>query len=56
MESSKWEILEPLSIWRDPKYPMVFCDTYGEEEYLVNSSEEGNEMSKFNRAEIEQVV
>lgn len=55
-KSSKWEVLEPLRIWRDFRNPLVFCNTEGEEEYLVNSSEEGNEMSKFNRAEIDQVV
>lgn len=54
--SPKRETLQALSIWRDPNNPFVFCDMEGDEEYLENTSEEGNEMSRFNRAEINQVV
>jgi hypothetical protein len=43
-------------MWRDAKNPLVFCHLEGEEEYLANTTEEGNEMSKFNKAEIDQVV
>ncbi|XP_056009192.1 helicase with zinc finger domain 2-like isoform X3 [Ostrea edulis] len=53
--SPKWETLQPLQMWRDPKNPLVFCHIEGEEEYLANTTEEGNEMSKFNKAEIDQV-
>lgn len=55
-KSPKLEVFEPLSIWRDHKNPLIFCHTEGEEEYLTNISEEGNVMSKYNKAEIDQVV
>lgn len=55
-KSPKLEVFEPLSIWRDHKNPLIFCHTEGEEEYLTHISEEGNVMSKFNKAEIDQVV
>ncbi|XP_061196372.1 helicase with zinc finger domain 2-like [Saccostrea echinata] len=51
----KWKMQQPLSLWRDPKNPLVFCHIEGQEEYLSNTTEEGNEMSKFNNAEIDQV-
>ena len=34
----------------------MFCNTEGEEEYLAYTTEEGNEMSRFNAKEIEHVV
>ncbi|XP_062578568.1 helicase with zinc finger domain 2-like [Saccostrea cucullata] len=54
-KSPKWEVLQPLNMWRNPKNPLVFCHIEGEEEYLANTTEEGNEMSKFNTAEIDHV-
>lgn len=46
----------PLALWENPKYPYVFCHTEGEEEYLAYTTEEGNEMSRYNSKEIEHVV
>ncbi|XP_061162412.1 helicase with zinc finger domain 2-like isoform X2 [Saccostrea echinata] len=54
--SPKWEVIEPLHMWRDPKDPCVFCHIEGEEEYLSYSTDEGNEMSRYNMAEVDQVV
>lgn len=55
-ESPKWAVKTPLSLWSNPKYPYVFCNTEGEEEYLAYTTEEGNEMSRYNAKEIEHVV
>lgn len=50
----------PMPIWpRDVKgiiYPHVFVHVEGEEKMLTVSTEDGNEQSKSNEAEIEQVV
>ncbi|XP_062566529.1 helicase with zinc finger domain 2-like [Saccostrea cucullata] len=54
-DPQKWKMLQPLSLWRDSENPLVFCHMEGQEDYLSNMSEEGNEMSKFNDAEIDQV-
>ncbi|XP_061196373.1 helicase with zinc finger domain 2-like [Saccostrea echinata] len=45
-----------LTMWRNPKYPMVFCHLEGIEEYLSFTTEEGKEMSRFNMMEVAQVV
>ncbi|XP_062578545.1 helicase with zinc finger domain 2-like [Saccostrea cucullata] len=54
-KSPKWEMLQPLGMWHNPKNPLIFCHIEGEEEYLANATEEGNEMPRFNKAEIDQV-
>lgn len=54
--SSKWQVLEPLQMWNNPENPCVFCHVEGEEEYLSYSTDEGNEMSRYNMAEVHQVV
>ncbi|XP_062578588.1 helicase with zinc finger domain 2-like isoform X2 [Saccostrea cucullata] len=55
-ESEKWMTRTPLGLWKNPKYPYVFCHTEGEEEYLTYTTEEGNEMSRYNSEEIGHVV
>lgn len=55
-DSPKWMTKTPLGLWTNPKYPYVFCHTEGEEQYLAYTTEEGNEMSRYNSKEIEQVV
>lgn len=55
-DSPKWMTKTPLGLWTNPKYPYVFCHTEGEEEYLAYTTEEGNEMSRYNSKEVEQVV
>ncbi|KAK3091961.1 hypothetical protein FSP39_024026 [Pinctada imbricata] len=55
-ESSKWMTDRPLSMWRDPNTPIVFCHVEGLEEHLTVSTEEGNEMSSSNAKELEIVL
>ncbi|XP_061163419.1 helicase with zinc finger domain 2-like [Saccostrea echinata] len=55
-ESEKWMTRTPLRLWKNPQYPYVFCHTEGEEEYLTYTTEEGNEMARYNSNEIERVA
>ncbi|XP_061168135.1 helicase with zinc finger domain 2-like [Saccostrea echinata] len=54
--SKKYEVKEPLKIWRNPHTPLLFCHMEGEEECLAVSTEEGNQQSRSNKAEVEHVV
>lgn len=56
MECSSWKEDPPLKIWFDPEKRHVFCHVTGEEIILPVSTEEGNEMSRSNKKEVEQVV
>ncbi|XP_021359811.1 helicase with zinc finger domain 2-like [Mizuhopecten yessoensis] len=51
-----WKEEKPLSIWKYPDVPHIFCHVEGEEEYLTVSTEEGNEQSCSNKAEVEKVM
>ncbi|KAK3089644.1 hypothetical protein FSP39_005283 [Pinctada imbricata] len=55
-KSKSWEVIEPLKMWLEPQIPLVFCHVEGIEECLTVSTEEGNEQSRSNKAEIDQVV
>ncbi|XP_062574956.1 helicase with zinc finger domain 2-like isoform X2 [Saccostrea cucullata] len=54
--SKKYEVKEPLQIWINPYTPLLFCHVEGEEECLAVSTEEGNQQSRSNKAEVEHVV
>ncbi|XP_060082155.1 helicase with zinc finger domain 2-like [Ylistrum balloti] len=54
--SRVWKEDNPLSIWKYSEVPHIFCHVEGEEEYLTVSTEEGNEQSCSNKAEIEKVL
>ncbi|XP_021359813.1 helicase with zinc finger domain 2-like [Mizuhopecten yessoensis] len=54
--SRAWKEETPLSIWKYPDVPHIFCHVEGEEEYLTVSTEEGNEHSCSNKAEVEKVM
>ncbi|XP_061168137.1 helicase with zinc finger domain 2-like [Saccostrea echinata] len=54
--SGKYKVKEPLQIWRNPHIPLLFCHIEGEEECLAVSTEEGNQQSRSNKAEVEHVV
>ncbi|XP_048757563.2 helicase with zinc finger domain 2-like [Ostrea edulis] len=56
MPSIAWKVKEPLSLWNFPMVPLLFCHVEGEEESLSVTTEEGNQQSKSNMAEVEQVV
>ena len=56
MPSIAWKVNEPLSLWRVPNVPHMFCHVEGEEETLQVTTDEGNQQSKSNKAEVEQVV
>ncbi|KAK3609926.1 hypothetical protein CHS0354_036695 [Potamilus streckersoni] len=45
-----------LKMWLDEDFPHVFCHTEGKEEILYNRTEEGNEQSRSNKIEVEQIV
>ena len=46
----------PLMAWFDKDKRTIFCHIYGEEEILPVSTEEGNEKSRRNKEEVNQVV
>ncbi|CAG2248111.1 unnamed protein product [Mytilus edulis] len=49
--------LKPLMMWQKSYgFPRVFCHVEGEEETLTVKTKEGNEQSKSNKKEIEQVL
>nr|XP_022315664.1 helicase with zinc finger domain 2-like isoform X2 [Crassostrea virginica] len=52
----RWIVDEPLKIWRNPRIPLLFCHIEGEEEILEVATEEGNQQSRRNRAEVDHVV
>lgn len=52
----RWIVDEPLKIWRNPEIPLLFCHVEGEEETQAVASEEGNQQSRRNRAEVDHVV
>ena len=52
----RWIVDEPLKIWRDPRIPLLFCHIEGEEETQAVDTEEGNQQSRRNRAEVDHVV
>ncbi|XP_062574957.1 helicase with zinc finger domain 2-like isoform X1 [Saccostrea cucullata] len=56
MPSIAWKVDEPLSLWRVPNVPQMFCHVEGEEESLSVTTEEGNQQSKSNKAEVKEVV
>ena len=56
MECSSWKEGPPLKIWFDSENRHVFCHMTGEEIILPVSTEEGNQMSRSNKMEVEQVV
>ncbi|XP_062574961.1 helicase with zinc finger domain 2-like isoform X5 [Saccostrea cucullata] len=56
MPSVAWKVDEPLSLWRVPNVPQMFCHVEGEEESLSVTTEEGNQQSKSNKAEVKEVV
>jgi hypothetical protein len=56
MPSIAWKVNEPLSLWNFPTVPHLFCHVEGEEDCLSVTTEEGNQQSKSNMAEVEQVV
>ncbi|XP_046355457.2 helicase with zinc finger domain 2-like isoform X1 [Haliotis rufescens] len=47
---------EPLAVWPVPEVPHVLCHVEGVEDSLSVSTEEGNEQSKSNKAEVDKVV
>lgn len=51
-----WEENPPLHIWFQPEKRHLFCHVEGEEVTLPVSTEEGNEMSRSNKKEVEQIV
>ncbi|XP_060082124.1 helicase with zinc finger domain 2-like [Ylistrum balloti] len=54
--SFAWEEPNPLALWKHPAVPHIFCHVDGVEEYLAVSSNEGNEQSCSNKAEVEKVL
>ena len=52
----KWIVDKPLKICRDPMVPLLFCHIEGEEEILAVATEEGNQQSRSNKAEVDHVV
>ncbi|XP_041357987.1 LOW QUALITY PROTEIN: helicase with zinc finger domain 2-like [Gigantopelta aegis] len=46
----------PLRLWPNSRIPHVFCHVEGLEEMLTVSTEEGNEASRSNMAEVDKVV
>ncbi|XP_061168138.1 helicase with zinc finger domain 2-like [Saccostrea echinata] len=56
MPSTAWKVEKPLSLWRVPNVPHMFCHVEGEEESLSVTTEEGNQQSKSNKAEVKEVV
>lgn len=52
----KWTVEKPLQIWQRPDVPLLFCHIEGEEECLSVATEEGNQQSRSNRAEVDHVV
>jgi hypothetical protein len=56
MDSTKWQVTEPLSIWNRPDVPLMFCHIEGAERYLTVATEEGNQQSCSNMAEVNHVV
>lgn len=65
-KSRSWEDKSPFNFWKicqgkaaDPQrrhIPHLFCHIEGEEESLLVSTEDGNEQSKSNMAEVEHMV
>ncbi|XP_062574953.1 helicase with zinc finger domain 2-like [Saccostrea cucullata] len=56
-ESSKtWHTEKPLTLWRKWNIPLLFCHVEGEEKCLSVATEEGNEQSRSNLAEVELVI
>ncbi|VDH97755.1 Hypothetical predicted protein [Mytilus galloprovincialis] len=51
-----WEENPPLHIWFQPEKRHLFCHVEGEEVTLPVSTEEGNEMSRSNKKEVEQIM
>lgn len=47
---------KPLQVWQRPDVPLLFCHIEGEEECLSVTTEEGNQQSRSNRAEVDHVV
>ena len=55
-ESTAYHVDQPLSLWPKPNCPHVLVHVEGEERVLTVSTEEGNEMSRSNDAEVDKVV
>lgn len=56
MPSVAWKVIEPLSLWQFPNVPHLFCHVEGEEQTLSVSTDEGNQQSKSNKAEVDEVI
>ena len=58
-EPGPWREGSVVEVWSDSQgrsYPHVLIDVRGEEKNLTVSTEEGNEQSKSNEAEVDYVV
>ncbi|KAL3868501.1 hypothetical protein ACJMK2_041302 [Sinanodonta woodiana] len=51
-----WEEGLFINMWLDQGFPHVLCHIEGKEEVLANRTDEGNEQSRSNKAEVEQIV
>ncbi|KAK3609927.1 hypothetical protein CHS0354_036696 [Potamilus streckersoni] len=51
-----WEEGLFLKMWLNQDFPHVFCHVEGKEEVLPSRTEEGNEQSRSNKKEVEQIV
>ncbi|KAK3091346.1 hypothetical protein FSP39_019159 [Pinctada imbricata] len=54
--TSAWYEMDPLRVWPVFGTPHLFCHVVGAEEHLTVATEEGNELSRSNKAEVEVVV
>ncbi|XP_061168178.1 helicase with zinc finger domain 2-like [Saccostrea echinata] len=54
--SKKWHTEKQLSLWKRSDIPLLFCHVQGEEKCLAVATEEGNQQSRSNMAEVEHVV